>query len=64
MPEALHLDGRHIVLGTAVQCRGRNPVPHDITPVVDMRDALSPLHGEDPHGHTVYGAQKDEEGAI
>ena len=56
--------GRHIVLGTAVQCRGRNPVPHDITPVVDMRDALSPLHGEAPHGHTVYGAQKDEEGAI
>ena len=56
--------GRHIVLGTAVQCRGRNPVPHDITPVVDMRDALSPLHGEVPHGHTVYGAQKDEERAI
>lgn len=56
--------GRHIVLGTAVQCGGRNPVPHDITSVVDMRDALSPLHGETPHGHTVYGARADEEGAI
>ena len=62
--QPVQLLGRHIVLGTAVQCGGRNPVPHDITPVVDMRDALSPLHGEAPHGHTVYGAQQDEEGAI
>lgn len=56
--------GRHIVLGTAVQCGGRDPVPHGISPVVDMRDALSPLGGEVPQGHTVYGAQRDEEGAI
>ena len=60
----VELLGRHIVLGTAVQCGGRDPVPHEIVPVVDMRDALSPLHGEVPHGHTVYGAQKDQEGAI
>ncbi len=62
--QPVQLLGRHIVLGTAVQCRGRDPVPHAITPVVDMRDALSPLGGEAPHGHTVYGARKDEEGAI
>ena len=62
--QPVQLLGRHIVLGTAVQCRGRDPVSHAITPVVDMRDALSPLRGEVPHGHTVYGAQTDEEGAI
>jgi uncharacterized protein YbjQ (UPF0145 family) len=62
--QPVQLLGRHIVLGTAVQCGGRDPVPHDIDLVVDMRDALSPLHGEAPHGHTVYGARTDEEGAI
>ena len=62
--QPVQLLGRHIVLGTAVQTGGRDPVPHGIATVVDMRDALSPLHGEVPHGHTVYGAQKDEEGAI
>lgn len=62
--QPVRLLGRHIVLGTAVQCGGRDPVPHEITLVVDMRDALSPLHGDVPHGHTVYGARMDEEGAI
>ncbi len=56
--------GRHIVLGTAVQCGSHAVVPHAITPVVDMRDALSPLDGKAAHGHTAYGAQVDEEGAI
>lgn len=62
--QPVQLLGRHIVLGTAVQTGGRDPVPHGIATVVDMRDALSPLHGEVPHGHTAYGAQADEEGAI
>ena len=56
--------GRHIVLGTAVQCRQGDPVPHGIQMVVDMRDGLSPLDGKAPSSHTAYGDQADEEGAI
>ena len=56
--------GRHIVIGTAVQCKPYDAVPHAITPVVDMRDALSPLRDPKPHGHTAYAAQIDEDEAI
>lgn len=56
--------GRHIVLGTAVQCRHGDPVPHGIEMVVDMRDGLSPLDDAAPRSHTAYGDQADEEGAI
>lgn len=55
--------GRHIVIGTAVQCGPRDPVPHAIIPVVDMRDELSPLRDARPHGHLTYAAT-DEEGSI
>jgi uncharacterized protein YbjQ (UPF0145 family) len=55
--------GRHIVIGTAVQCRRSDAVPHAITPVVDMRDDLSPLHGGRPHGHDAY-VEADKEGSI
>jgi uncharacterized protein YbjQ (UPF0145 family) len=33
----------YIALGTVVDTRRGAPVPHDIAPVVDMRDAFSPL---------------------
>jgi len=56
--------GRHIVIGTAVQCGPRDPVPHAITPVVDMRDDLSPLRDPVPHGHTAYGAEQEQEGPV
>ncbi len=56
--------GRHIVIGTAVQCTPYDTVPHGITPVVDMRDDLSPLHDEQPHGHTAYPTDGDEGGEI
>ena len=56
--------GRHIVLGTAVQCGRGDPVPHGIQMVVDMRDALSPLNDVAPRSHTAYGDQADQEGAI
>jgi hypothetical protein len=35
--------GRHIVIGTVVDCRPGQPVPHAIETVVDMRDELSTL---------------------
>lgn len=35
--------GRHIVIGTVVDRRPGQRVPHDIESVVDMRDELSPL---------------------
>ena len=56
--------GRHIVLGTVVQCSAHDPVPHAITPVVDMRGPLSPLLEATFKSHLVYGAQADEEGPI
>ena len=38
-------------------------MPHDIDPVVDMRDELSPLGTERRTRHTVYDSDmKDEEG--
>ena len=37
--------GRHIVIGTTIDARKGDGIPHHITPVVDMRDALSPLKG-------------------
>ena len=54
--------GRHIVIGTAVHTR-RDPVPHPIRTVIDMRDD-SPLKHERPHGHNAYAETRDEEGAI
>ncbi len=56
--------GRHIVVGTVVQCPQNGRVPHGVTPVIDMRDALSPLNDAAAHGHVAYGARRDEEGAI
>ena len=38
--------GRHIVIGTVVDTRRGDAVPHHIRTVVDMRDALSPLLNE------------------
>ena len=38
--------GRHIVMGTVVDTRPRDGVPHHIQTVVDMRDDLSPLLNE------------------
>ena len=37
--------GRHIVIGTVIQSRRGDGIPHSIRTVVDMRDALSPLNG-------------------
>ncbi|WP_174280351.1 heavy metal-binding domain-containing protein [Sphingomonas bacterium] len=56
--------GRHIVVGTVVDTKARAPVPHAIEQVVDMRDALSPLHNTAEHRHGVYDGEMDEEGAI
>ena len=56
--------GRHIVIGTAVQCEAGAAMPHAITPVVDMRDALSPLRDPKPHGHTASPVGGDQEGPI
>lgn len=46
--------GRHIVMGTAVFCSSHAEIKHDITPVVDMRDELSPLRHERSRDHDVY----------
>ena len=55
--------GRHIVIGTVVDYAKSAAVPHHIRTVVDMRDDLSPLSNEKPHGHSAY-ALNDEEGMI
>lgn len=54
--------GRHIVIGTVVDVRKGDKVPHGIEPVVDMRDDLSPLVAE-PAPHNLHD-HMDEEGGI
>jgi hypothetical protein len=56
--------GRHIVIGTVVDTsRSRDPIPHQIRAVVDMRDDLSPLSNAPVPGHNAYPVD-EEEGAI
>lgn len=57
--------GRHIVVGTVVDTPARAEIPHAIEPVVDMRDALSPLHRASEGRHAVYDTDlQDQEGPI
>lgn len=56
--------GRFIIIGTVVQCRAGDKVPHAIRTVIDMRDGESPLLNETPHGHNAYPVHNDEEGSI
>lgn len=57
--------GRHIVIGTVVDTRRGSSVPAGITPVVDMRDTLSPLLRTTPPPTTAYSNDiQDQEGAI
>ncbi len=56
--------GRHIVIGTVVQVEPKEGVPHDITPVIDMRDDLSPLSNRKDRAHTAYSLDSEEDGAI
>jgi hypothetical protein len=53
--------GRHIVIGTVVQTRPGEPIPHQIESVVDMRDELSPLIRPRPGSHNVYKSNEREE---
>lgn len=55
--------GRHIVIGTVVQTRPGDPIPHPIRTVVDMRDDLSPLVQTRPSHHNAY-ASNEREGSI
>jgi hypothetical protein len=54
---------RHIVIGTVIDSKRYASFPYDIRPVVDMRDDLSPLLSDRPHGHNAYSTN-EEEGAI
>ena len=54
--------GRHIVIGTVVDTRPGDGVPHHIRTVVDMRDDLSPLLNE-TRGPAAYNLH-DREGGI
>ncbi len=57
--------GRHIVVGTVVDTPRGADVPPDITPVVDMRDSLSPLKRTGEVRHAVYDTDASEqEGTI
>jgi hypothetical protein len=57
--------GRHIVVGTVIETEFGATVPHDIEPVIDMRDDLSPLKDGSGTRHAVYESDmNDEEGAI
>jgi uncharacterized protein YbjQ (UPF0145 family) len=55
--------GRHIVVGTVVDCKSMDSFHHAIRPVVDMCDGESPLLNAAPNGHNVY-ATNEEEGSI
>jgi uncharacterized protein YbjQ (UPF0145 family) len=55
--------GRHIVIGTVVQTRPGDPIPHTIESVVDMRDELSPLVRPATGGRNAYQVNETE-GAI
>jgi hypothetical protein len=57
--------GRHIVVGTVVDTPRGADVPHDIDPVIDMRDGLSPLKRTGEVRHAVYDTDSSEqEGSI
>jgi hypothetical protein len=57
--------GRHIVIGTVVDTRRAAALPHEIEPVIDMRDDLSPLNDPSEPRHSGYEADvQDQEGAI
>jgi hypothetical protein len=57
--------GRHIVVGTVVDTPRGADVPHDIRPVIDMRDGLSPLERTGDLRHAVYDTDISEtEGSI
>lgn len=51
---------RHIVIGTVVDSKQYASFPHEIRPVVDMRDTLSPLLDTRPHGHNAYSTNEEE----
>jgi hypothetical protein len=54
--------GRHIVIGTVVDTRRGDGVPHHIRTVVDMRDALSPLRGGRERATNDYVTNETEGG--
>ena len=57
--------GRHIVIGTVVDTRRAAGFPHDVEPVIDMRDDLSPLNDPGAPRHSGYEADvQDQEGDI
>jgi len=57
--------GRHIVIGTVVDTRRAAEFRPDIEPVIDMRDALSPLSNTNESRHSSYQSDmNDEEGGI
>jgi uncharacterized protein YbjQ (UPF0145 family) len=57
--------GRHIVIGTVIDTRAGAPFLPGIEPVIDMRDALSPLRQPDAPRHSAYHSDvQDEEGGI
>ena len=57
--------GRHIVIGTVVDTRRAAAFPVPIEPVIDMRDAASPLRQSMAPRHSGYEADvQDEEGGI
>ncbi len=55
--------GRHIVIGTIIECQRGVALPHSIRTVVDMRDGLSPLVAENIANHNTYPVE-NEGGAI
>ena len=55
---------RYIILGTAIDCEPNQGAPHDIFPVVDMRDGLSPLHAAATARDNAYALETEQDGAI
>ena len=52
--------GRHIVIGTVVDRRPGQKIPHAIESVVDMRDELSPLIRTPATTRNVYSDNETE----
>ncbi|MGH6956421.1 MAG: heavy metal-binding domain-containing protein [Caulobacteraceae bacterium] len=52
--------GRHIVIGTVIDRRPGQHVPHAIETVIDMRDELSPLDRASAPAHNTYASNETE----
>ena len=56
--------GRHIVIGTVIETRRGDGIPHHIATVIDMRDELSPLNGGSTGSRNTLDSNNEYSGGI